>query len=177
MRELSEIDKATNFETCEHIMNIQRILMSFIQDLQNRLLTHDQSKLRDPELETFVKYTPKLKGSTYGSEEYKTFLKEMKPALDHHYAHNRHHPEHYTEGIEGMNLLDLVEMIVDWKAATMRHADGNIRKSLEINKERFGISPQLLKILNNTVDYLDRSHIDFNPTTQRDESDPNTRAI
>ena len=31
---------------------------------------------------------------TYGSDEYKACLTEMKPALDHHYAANRHHPEH-----------------------------------------------------------------------------------
>jgi len=39
--------------------------------------------------------TPKLAGSTYGSEEYKAFLGQMKPALDHHYAVNDHHPEHF----------------------------------------------------------------------------------
>jgi len=32
-----------------------------------------------------------------------------------------------------------------------RHNNGNIRKSIEINANRFGISPQLVKILENTV--------------------------
>ena len=50
-----------------------------------------------------------------------------------------------------MSLFDLVEMLADWKAATTRHADGNIQDSLEINKKRFSISDQLFEILLNTV--------------------------
>jgi hypothetical protein len=53
-----------------------------------------------------------------------------------------------------MNLIDLVEMLCDWKAASERHNDGNIRKSIEINASRFTISPQLVKILENTADLL-----------------------
>ena len=51
-----------------------------------------------------------------------------------------------------MNLVDLTEMICDWMAATMRHADGDIYKSLEINRKRFNIPDVLVKILKNTVD-------------------------
>ncbi len=54
-----------------------------------------------------------------------------------------------------MNLIDLVEMLCDWKAASMRHHDGNIRRSIEINGDRFGLSPQLVRILENTADLLD----------------------
>jgi hypothetical protein len=45
-------------------------------------------------------------------------------------------------------------MFCDWKAATQRMHDGNIRKSLEINKERFEMSEQLYKIFENTVKEL-----------------------
>lgn len=53
-----------------------------------------------------------------------------------------------------MNLLDVVEMLCDWKAASERHNDGNIRKSITINANRFNMSPQLVKILENTADLL-----------------------
>jgi hypothetical protein len=80
------------------------------------------------------------------------FLRDMKPALDHHYANNRHHPEHFgEEGIDGMNLFDVLEMFIDWTASTRRHADGDIAKSIEINKKRFGMSDQLAQIFRNTV--------------------------
>jgi uncharacterized LabA/DUF88 family protein len=50
-----------------------------------------------------------------------------------------------------MNLVDLIEMICDWKAATERTKDGNIYKSIEINSERFKMSEQLKNIFNNTL--------------------------
>jgi hypothetical protein len=34
----------------------------------------------------------------------------------------------------------LIEMLADWKAATERHHDGDLAKSLEIHRERF-VSP------------------------------------
>jgi hypothetical protein len=140
-----------NESTLVHINQVRKFLRMCGHDLVERGEYHDQSKLREPELSTFVEFTPKLKHSTFGSDEYKGFLKEMKVALEHHYAHNRHHPEHFRDGINDMTLIDLVEMLCDWKASSMRHNDGNILKSIDINAERFGISPQLARILRNTL--------------------------
>jgi hypothetical protein len=42
-------------------------------------------------------------------------------------------------------------MICDWKAASERHTTGDIRKSLEINTERFKMKPQLASIIANTL--------------------------
>jgi hypothetical protein len=54
-----------------------------------------------------------------------------------------------------MTLVDVMEMLVDWKAASERHDDGDIERSLEINEDRFGLSPQLVAILYNTItEYL-----------------------
>ena len=138
-------------ETIKHIKNVQCFLKKIILLLEDRGLNHDSSKLKSPEIEIFNKFTPLLKNSTYGSEEYKQFLIDMKPAIDHHYVNNRHHPEHFCNGIDDMNLIDLIEMICDWKAAVMRHKDGDILKSIEINTTRFNLSQQLVKILINTV--------------------------
>jgi hypothetical protein len=142
-------------QTYMHIHDVQQLLALVIGDLLGRQMVHDLSKLCDPEVSVFDEFTPKLAGTTYGSEEYKSFLVAMKPALDHHYAANSHHPEHYTNGIRGMSLLDLIEMLCDWKAATGRHADGDIRKSIEINQKRFGYSDELKQILLNTLPVLD----------------------
>ncbi len=142
-------------DTKKHIEAVGRFIEKFRIVLILRAIEHDKSKLISPEKEIFDEYTPKLKGSTYGSDEYKTFLKEMGIALDHHYKENRHHPEHFKNGISDMDLIDLVEMICDWKAATLRHENGAILKSIEINKERFELSDQLTNILINTVKDLD----------------------
>lgn len=142
-------------ETLKHIETVRYYLSQMISDLAVRRFRHDESKLDEPEKSGFDEWTPKLKEFTYGSDEYRYALAGMKPFLDHHYEKNDHHPEHFEDGIEGMNLLQLCEMLVDWKAATSRHADGNLSKSLELNTKRFGLSPQLAKILRNTVDYLE----------------------
>lgn len=72
-------------------------------------------------------------------------------ALEHHYANNSHHAEHWPNGINDMDLFDVLEMLFDWKAAGERQNGGNIMISLETNKKRYNISDQLYGILNNTV--------------------------
>lgn len=148
-------EQATNFQTSKHIQLVQSLLHRMVIELLHRADKHDQSKLERPEVEVFAEYTSKLAGSTYGSAEYKDLLEAMKPALDHHYTNNRHHPEFHSHGVDDMNLLDLVEMFCDWKAATMRHDNGNLCKSIEINAGRYNLSPQLVKILENTVELVD----------------------
>lgn len=154
---MTEQEKITNFETLQHINQVRKLLDVIIVELLRRAEEHDKTKLEAPELPIFVEYTPKLVNSTFGGEEYQRFLEEMTPALDHHYAHNRHHPEHFPNGINDMNLVDLLELLCDWKAATLRHADGDINKSIEFSAKRFGISDQLAQILRNTVELFEQS--------------------
>jgi len=171
-------------ETIEHINQVRVLLYKIIIELKHRLKNHDESKLSEAELPGFAKYTEKLKDCTYGSEEYKQNLSEMKPYLDHHYTDNRHHPEHFKKyvcngcfkeyeeqkpnvcticgysqmqeecDISQMNLVDLIEMICDWTAATKRHADGDIHMSIELNQERFGYPDMLKRIFHKTVKFL-----------------------
>ena len=144
-------------ESRKHIENVRRIMTKMFHDLLDRMQNHDRSKLEEPEAPVLAEYTPLLAKSTYGSPEYQSLLQKMKEGfLDHHYRISRHHPEHFGDGINGMNLLDLIEMIADWKAATLRHDDGDIRKSIEHNKERFGLSDQLVAILLNTVELFEK---------------------
>lgn len=50
-----------------------------------------------------------------------------------------------------MNLVDLIEMLCDWKAATLRHDDGDLIKSLKHNQERFGFGDEIGQLLLNTA--------------------------
>lgn len=148
---------ATNRETRKHIKNVAKYLKIVIRHLRKRATEHDATKLASPELELFTEYTPKLAGCTYGSEEYKGFLEALKPALDHHYASssNRHHPEHFLNGVDDMTLIDLLEMFCDWASSCKRMKNGNLLKSVEMNKTRFKMSPQLTKIFRNTANMLE----------------------
>lgn len=142
----------SRLDTLEHILRVQTLISVAMNNLAHRALMHDLSKLEEPEKSTFDACTLKLKAMAYGSEEYKAALAELKPALDHHYAANSHHPEHFANGVDGMSLFDVLEMLLDWKAATERmKGGGDIRRSLEINRERFKLAPQLESILANTI--------------------------
>ena len=57
--------------------------------------------------------------------------------------------------INCMNLIDLIEMFVDWKSATLRHENGDLKRSIEINTKRFNLSKQLKSIFMNTVKILE----------------------
>lgn len=138
-------------DTIAHVQRVANLLYYVATELMKRAEVHDLSKLQSPEKEYFDKYTPLLQSSTYGSEEYNKHLDKLREALDHHYKHNSHHPEHYPDGINGMDLYDLIEMFMDWKAASERHDDGDIRESIRKNTERFEMSPQLVDIFMNTV--------------------------
>jgi len=141
-------------ETLKHIRRVNDYLIDASCELLRRAKQHDQSKLEEPEKSSFDEATPKLKDLKYGSEEYRESTRLIKPAIDHHYSVNSHHPQHYENGINGMNLFDIVEMFFDWKAAGERTSEGDIMKSIDINSKKFGVSKQLRKILENTVEYF-----------------------
>ena len=142
-------------DTREHIASVNRNLAIFTKELIDRGCHHDDTKLYGDEKALFDEYTPKLKGVTYGSPEYNAFLTELRVGLEHHYANNRHHPEHFKNGLSDMSLIDLAEMLCDWMSSCKRHNDGNILQSLEINKKRFNMSDDLYNILLNTVKHFD----------------------
>jgi hypothetical protein len=147
------------FKTLRHIEAVRNHLNACVRELLSRGERHDQTKLQDPEREAFDRLTPLLRGSTYGSDEYEGFLRELGGALSHHYEHNRHHPEHFAGGVRGMNLIDLIEMLCDWKSSGLRHADGDIFRSIEINQGRFGFSDELAGILRNTAEWLNAQEV------------------
>lgn len=149
-------------ETQEHIDEVNSLIDIFIKELKERGKEHDQAKMKSPEVEIFDEFTPKLKDTPYGSDEYNQFLEDMQVGLDHHYEIYRHHPEHFEgDGIEGMNLIDLTEMFLDWLAATKRHADGDILESIEENTKRFNLSPQIVQILKNTAEHFSEHHAEL----------------
>ena len=158
-------------DTQNHIGMVKVITEALSSELYNRGIIHDESKLSDPEKETFDRVTPLLKSLTYGSGDYKAALESMGDALEHHYKNNRHHPEHFKRGISGMNIVDLVEMFCDWCAATERHDDGSIGRSISQQARRFEFGPVLANIfLNTATDFnIGKNHESTNQDYFREE--------
>lgn len=154
-------EKSAECETRKHIMRVQELMLQVVTDLADRAKKHDQSKLEEPEVSMFAAYTERLEGMDYSADpdsDYQKCRQEMLEEdlnpLGHHYAHNDHHPEHFENGINDMSLIQILEMLCDWKAAGERHRGGNIFKSIEENTKRFGLDPQTVAILTNTAKAL-----------------------
>jgi len=135
-----------------HKFIVLKYLSEIIRDLVTRAETHDDSKFTEEEFQKYVQIKKDFKEVEFGSPEYDALRAKHAGSFDIHYKNNRHHPEHFQNGIEDMTLVDLIELLVDWKAASMRNKEGgNIDKSIQISAERYKINPQLIKILENTA--------------------------
>lgn len=142
----------STLDTKEHIAKVQEYISQVREALFQRAHDHDKSKLSPEEKPFFDDETSNLKNLVFGSDEYKASLARLKPALDHHYSVNDHHPEHFEAGINGMHLIQIVEMWCDWVAASQRNQGG--RLNLDHLKQRFEISDQLLQIFVNTAQVM-----------------------
>ena len=137
----------------EHRDRVAFYLNQIVRELLERSLNHDESKFGPEEFPVYAKAIDKFETHHFGTPGYVEAKNSIASATKHHYEHNRHHPEHYSDGIAGMDLVDLIEMLCDWKAATLNHKDvpGNMAKSMEFGIRQYKISPQLAKVLYNTI--------------------------
>lgn len=141
----------STYDTEKHIAEIKRVFnFVILPELEKRKENHDQSKLVNPEKECYDKYIPMLKEVKFGSKEYVEVRNKMhEDGLKHHFEVNRHHPEHFPDGIESMTLIDIVEMFCDWMASS-KYSDTSFKDGLKFNKKKFKMSEQLYNIFLNT---------------------------
>lgn len=141
----------TKFEKSTlHIAMVRGYLMQGIQNLQQRLLHHDDSKLVEPERSAYEGLDEAIEGIPFGSDEYRRVIKaHLGSALKHHYEYNSHHPEHYENGVLAMTLFDLIEMLCDLRAACDEKNKPAI--DLDVNKRIHNMSDDVYGILMNTI--------------------------
>ena len=141
-----------------HKQLVAEYLQLCINVLVVRAMNHDLSKFEPFEFDAYAANLSFFEGADYGSDEYKEALARIKPAIDHHFAVNRHHPEFHANGINDMTLIDLLEMVCDWMAAAQRGGNGPLR--LDLQQQRFGIDPQLQGIIERTVQAIQEHTLD-----------------
>lgn len=134
-------------ETVQHCRRVGLYILQCTEELNNRAINHDVSIFRPDEFDLFAQETPGLRELEYDSEEYRAALDRLRPALVRHYAGNRHHPDYHDGGVESMNLLDLIEMLADWKAAAERQVRGSLAKSIKLNAKRFDYGDDIENLL------------------------------
>lgn len=141
-------------ETEAHIARVRHFMGQAITNLVERAARHDASKLEEPERSGYAALSTRLADVRYDTPEYRAALAEAAPTIQHHYAHNDHHPNHYAGGINDMTLLSILEMLCDWRAASERTKDGSIEASIQANIARYRIDDQLAGILWQTAGEL-----------------------
>lgn len=138
--------------TRTHMQRVSALLMGAASELLDRAAKHDLSKLEAVELEPLQRMQDHIAEhgqAPYGTPAYAAQTAMLADMLAHHYANNSHHPEHYPDGVAGMDLFDLVEMFFDWKAASERGGESAINLSASVQKH--AIPPMLESILRNTA--------------------------
>jgi len=133
-----------NWNTTKHKFQVMRFMVKVCIKIMKRAWVHDFSKYSKDEAPYFAA-AGNTKDITYDSPEYKKSVEDLHVALKHHYEHNSHHPQHYEKGFKEMNPLDVIEMLCDWKASTLRYKGGDIKESLGVNRKRFGYTVQEMK--------------------------------
>ena len=119
-------------DTINHIRLVQKFMAEIISRLEKRLLLHDDSKLNEPELSGYDGLSDAPKGLEYGSTEYRAA---------------------FQNGINDMDLIQIIEMLADWKAASTRNSD-TLKTTLDKTLERFGVNDQLALIIRTIADTL-----------------------
>jgi hypothetical protein len=138
-------------DSLAHIHDVRDNIGVFIAEMLRRGRDHDASKFSDAEKPLLDEVLPLLDGVAYGSPAWEDVVNRAAPALEHHFRHNTHHPEHYgNEGVAGMDLFDVVEMLCDWMAAARRNPADGVK--VAYNVQKFGIEPQLASIIANTLE-------------------------
>jgi hypothetical protein len=139
-----------------HKSKVKRLVDTIIADLSLRGIVHDNSKFDKDELLLNIKYGKKSMACKFGSKKYLYYREKSKRASESHYKKkkNRHHPEHFKDGINGMTLVDIMEMVLDWRAATENHrVPTSLNVSIEMARKKYSIDDQLVKIIYNTAKY------------------------
>jgi hypothetical protein len=146
-------DKTEAYLAAQKLSTYRETLHFIVGELFQRASVHDNSKFSDEEFPLYDGAFDDLQRYAYGDEEYKACLRTIKPAIKHHHAVNDHHPKFFQNGIEGMHLVQLIEMTCDWMAASER-SKTDIATGLQKNKEHYGIDDEVFQCIQRTVNVL-----------------------
>ena len=126
----------TLLKIIRHKEIVEKNFDKFIARLNERKITHDESKIKEDEFSGFEILDSDEVFKKFGTPEYKELI-EKNEGIKLHYERNSHHPEHFEEGIDEMNIFDIIEMVIDWKSAAETY-NNDFEKSLDYSIKRFG---------------------------------------
>lgn len=134
----------------KHKEKVKRRLLFLSEELKKRAECHDDSKLRDPEIKYLIEMDKEPRYE-YNTPEYFNKMKRWQKFFNHHYDNNRHHPNHFKNGILDMNLTDICEYLVDIISYYDEMHVHDAMDTIEKQQGRFGLDNQLAQVLTNTL--------------------------
>lgn len=150
-------------------LNVQRLT----HDLERRALAHDLSKLSPDEVEGFVRINQAAREHPYGSDEYIASMRREKGpdgCITLHFSRNSHHPE-YHEHERDMGWLDLIEMVLDWKAAADTYGKATLREGLATHRQRLDFTEAQWWLIEQVVDWIEPAEANARESTADFEVD------
>ena len=138
-----------------------------------QLLVHDLSKLGLAEFGPYARHFFMFNG-TKREHSIDKDAREWTKALDHHYKHNPHHPQHWVHR-QGENIYTaempgrhVEEMVADWMAAGKVYSGSmNVAKWYSENKDRLrlarGTTLNVEKLIAKVDPYGYRQYVMVNP--------------
>ena len=155
-------------DTRKHQQSVAGILIAFSQKLLDRAMTHDASKLMEPERNNYIGPVWELNTQDipYGSERYHELTAQMGDGWKHHKASNDHHIEFFepysvqtlNDPIRALDLFALIEMLADWIAASQRKGN-KPWEALKHLKDEHPLDEQLDAIIRNTLGIMERMEV------------------
>jgi hypothetical protein len=152
-------------DTRKHQQFVARLLIAAAKRMLARAVSHDKSKLKEPERSHYVGpvYALNTEAVPYGSERYKELTAQMGAGWDHHKSVNDHHIEFFVpfsvqtlnDPVRAMDLFALLEMLADWIAASQRRGNAPVQ-ALAIMKRKYPIDEQLEAIIRNTLALMEQ---------------------
>jgi len=122
-------------------------------ELRARGHLHDQSKLEPNELEGFIEINRVAREHGPGTPEYEAVLRDADCIVEH-FSKNSHHPEHHA-ATSDMGWLDIIEMVLDWKAAADTYGQRTLRGSLDYQRKRHDFSDSQWWLIMQVVDWVE----------------------
>ena len=113
---MAHTDYDSRADTERHIGIVRQYLRNkVVSNFLLRAEVHDQSSLEEPEKSFYDQWRPVLSAMQYNSPEYLAAIKQLQPAIQHHYEANSHHPEHYLS-TPHPNSVTVFSIIADRKS-------------------------------------------------------------
>jgi hypothetical protein len=138
-----------------HTTLVRQALHKIADELNRRAEVHDLSKFSEDEFAGFVQINRVAREHKYGSPEYQASLNAVEPnPVKLHYSRNSHHPEYFGGGANDMDLIDLIEMVCDWYAASKTYGQTSFADSVEISLDRFPMDYSTANIVRVVADFL-----------------------